>query len=47
MQHILTFWRYRFPKNKPLMAPMGELLDLLQDFEAGLGVESPSLVQAA
>ena len=45
--HMASFWRYRFPKNKPLMAPMGELLDLLQDFEAGLGVESPSLVQAA
>ena len=37
--HVATFWRYRFPKGKPLSAGMGELLDILQDFESGLGAE--------
>ena len=31
--------RFRFPKGKPLEAHAGELLDMLQDFEAGLGAE--------
>jgi hypothetical protein len=32
VSHVASFWRYRFPKGKPLMAPMGELLDY---FRAG------------
>jgi hypothetical protein len=47
VSHVASFWRYRFPKGKPLVAPMGELLDLLQDFEAGLGVETHPLGYAA
>jgi hypothetical protein len=47
VSHVASFWRYRFPKGKPLMAPMGELLDLLQDFEAGLGAETHPLGYAA
>ncbi|HEY0436765.1 MAG TPA: hypothetical protein VGC92_09000, partial [Phenylobacterium sp.] len=47
VSHVASFWRYRFPKGKPLMAPMGELLDLLQDFEAGLGAEAHPLGYAA
>ena len=46
MSHIATFWRYRFPKGKPLTASMGELFDILQDFESSLGSE-PHLSQAA
>ncbi len=46
MSHIATFWRYRFPKGKPLTATMGELFDILQDFESSLGSE-PHLSQAA
>ena len=46
MSHIATFWRYRFPKGRPLTATMGELYDLLQDFESSLGSE-PHLSQAA
>jgi len=37
ISHIASFWRFRFPKNKRLEANVGELLDILQDFEAGLG----------
>jgi hypothetical protein len=47
VSHVASFWRYRFPKGKPLVAPIGELLDLLQDFEAGLGVETHPLNYAA
>jgi hypothetical protein len=39
VSHIASFWRFRFPKGKPLEAHAGELLDMLQDFEAGLGAE--------
>ena len=37
VSHIASFWRFRFPKNKPLEANVGELMDILQDFESGLG----------
>jgi hypothetical protein len=47
LSHVATFWRYRFPEGKPLMAPMGEVLELLQDFEAGLGAEPHPLSYAA
>jgi hypothetical protein len=36
ISHIASFWRFRFPKGKPLEAQVDELLDILQDFEAGL-----------
>lgn len=39
LSYIASFWRFRFPKGKPLQATAGELLDILQDFEAGLGDE--------
>ena len=47
VSHVASFWRYRFPQGRPLMAPMGELIDLLQDFEAGLGVENHPMGYAA
>jgi len=43
VSHIASFWRFRFPKGKPLEAPVAELLDILQDFEAGLGGDAPAL----
>ena len=46
VSHIASFWRFRFPKNKPLEANVGELLDILQDFEAGLGGDAPALAAA-
>jgi hypothetical protein len=39
--HIASFWRYRFPLGQPLVADIGEAVDILQDFDAGL---SASLV---
>lgn len=47
LSHVATFWRYRFPVGKPLMAPMGEILELLQDFESGLGADPHPLSYAA
>jgi hypothetical protein len=46
VSHIASFWRFRFPKNKPLEANVGELMDILQDFESGLGGDVPSLAAA-
>lgn len=46
VSHIATFWRFRFPKTRPLEAGAAELLDILQDFEAGLGGEAPALAAA-
>ena len=43
VSHIASFWRFRFPKGKPLEANVGELLDILQDFEAGLGGDAPAI----
>lgn len=34
--HIASFWRYRFPFGQPLVADIGEAVDILQDFDAGL-----------
>jgi hypothetical protein len=45
--HVASFWRYRFPVGKPLTAPMSELLEILQDFEAGLGAEPHPVSYAA
>lgn len=39
VSHIASFWRYRFPKGKPLRAELSELFDILQDFNHGLGAE--------
>jgi hypothetical protein len=47
LSHVATFWRYRFPQGKPLMASQGEILELLQDFESGLGAEPHPLSYAA
>ena len=46
VSHIASFWRFRFPKTKPLEAGVDELLDILQDFESGLGGDVPTKVAA-
>ena len=43
VSHIASFWRFRFPTGKPLEANVAELLDILQDFEAGLSADVPAL----
>jgi hypothetical protein len=37
VSHIASFWRYRFPKGRPLKVELDELFDILQDFHQGLG----------
>jgi hypothetical protein len=39
ISHIASFWRYRFPRGRPLQAEITELFDILQDFHVGLGEE--------
>lgn len=39
VSHIASFWRYRFPAGKPPVADLSEAVDILQEFEAGLGCE--------
>lgn len=33
LQHVISFWRYRFPPGKPGLVSPSELMDLLLDFE--------------
>ena len=42
VSHIASFWRYRFPKGRPLKAELSELFDILQDFHQGLGEDDDS-----
>lgn len=36
VQHIMSFWRYRFPKGRRVMVSPDELMDIFLDFEDGL-----------
>ncbi len=36
IQHIISFWRYRFPEESRAKIPVGELLELLSDFDFSL-----------
>lgn len=38
IDHIASFWAYRFPPGRPLAATGPELMDILLDFEEGLGL---------
>lgn len=38
ISHIVSFWRYRFPKGKPPVATIDDAVNILQDFEASLSV---------
>ncbi|HEX7887516.1 MAG TPA: hypothetical protein VF474_16190 [Phenylobacterium sp.] len=40
VSHIATYWRYQFPRGKPLAANVMQLLDTLQDFEISLGTDT-------
>lgn len=39
VSHIATYWRYQFPRGKPLAANVLQLMDTLQDFELSLGTD--------
>lgn len=45
ISHVASFWRYRFPVGSTFRANEDEVLDLLRDFETGLG--QPALYLAA
>ena len=47
VSHIASFWRYRFPKDRPLRIEMDELLDILQDFHHGLNGANDSRTTTA
>ena len=37
ISHLASFWKYRFANANELVAPMDEVLGILQDFESALG----------
>jgi hypothetical protein len=41
VDHVVSFWRFRFPPNRINMIPAEELCDLLADFEGGLQFSEP------
>jgi hypothetical protein len=47
VSHIASFWRYRFPKGRPLRVELDELFDILQDFHQGLGEDDDKAQPAA
>jgi hypothetical protein len=42
ISHIVSFWRYRFPKNTPKTVDPEELTSIFQDFTSGFGQNSGS-----
>jgi hypothetical protein len=48
VQHIVSFWRYRFPPRKPAMVSPEELMDIFMDFEDSLVfLQEPETAHAA
>ncbi len=37
VEHMISFWRFRFPQDRPSSIEPEELAELFQDFESGLG----------
>jgi len=42
IQHIVSFWQYRFPQMTDLVAPTEEIVDILQDFSQNLETFEPT-----
>ena len=42
VQHILTFWRYRFPQQAVVRVSVDELMDIFMDFESTLTPTPPA-----
>ena len=40
VDHISSFWRFRFPPGRPARCSAEELIDLFMDFEESLGVDA-------
>jgi hypothetical protein len=47
VSHIATYWRYQFPRGRPLAANVIQLMDVLGDFEASLGSDTGEIVSVA
>ncbi len=47
VDHVISFWRFRFPKGKPVMITGDELADIFTDFEFSLNFEDSSAFLAA
>jgi hypothetical protein len=47
VQHVVSFWRFRFPVGGAPKAPAEELVDMFADFEANFEVESADAATAA
>jgi hypothetical protein len=55
IEHIVSFWRYRFPNEKITAIAPDALADIFKDFEIGLGVKrdnrpalpAPDIIEAA
>lgn len=40
LQHIVSFWSYRFPKTNAVAVSYCDLMDILMDFEDGIALET-------
>jgi hypothetical protein len=40
VQHIVSFWRYRFPDGGSIKVPTEELIDLFADFETSIAMDA-------
>lgn len=47
VDHVISFWRFRFPENKPVMITGDELADIFTDFEYSLNFQDTSTFLAA
>jgi hypothetical protein len=41
LDHIVSFWRYRFPSGRPPLIAVDDLVDLFMDFEQSLNFSDP------
>ena len=46
VQHIVSFWRFRFPEGSRLKIGAEELFDLLADFESSLSFDAADAIAA-
>lgn len=47
VDHVISFWRFRFPKGKPVMITGDELADIFTDFEFSLNFEETADLMVA
>jgi hypothetical protein len=43
VQHIVSFWRFRFPQDAALSVSADELVDIFADFESGIATDTVAL----